>query len=558
MESPTDNAEVIRGGEATNKRIVRTILDAKQHYDVMVSSSGPPFVMRSEDIREAMRETSKRGVHIRYLTDITRENLEYCKGIAAMAEVRHIEGIKGRIAINEGEIISSSIVLDKDPVPHLFWSNVRDVVEQHNYIFESFWVQALPADQRFDEIEYGREPEFLRQIHDPKQAISVLHDVASSVKHEGLLILPKGLARSQEQRLRGFLDLLADTAKDNKAELRIIGPSIQKSLMKHSEIAEWLLQNIQAHTIKFREGNESNQLLLVADGCRFVRTELRTGEKSFYSSFENTVGFTAYSNSQPAVASFRSLFEMIWRHLEVNDKLKEVARSREEFVSVAAHELRSPITPILLMADLLKKGKAMDESSLRIVTRSAEKLDRLIRDVLEVSRVDSGTLNLEKELMDLSGIASQLVLDARSELEQDGRGEKIRLVFDTSAADNPQRKILVDADKGRIAEVISNLLSNAIKFTEIGTIAISVGIIDAQAVVSVRDEGKGIDPQIMSRLFTKYATKSHMGTGLGLYVSKNIVESHGGKIWAENNSDGKGATFSFRLPLAGPVATSSA
>jgi signal transduction histidine kinase len=120
-----------------------------------------------------------------------------------------------------------------------------------------------------------------------------------------------------------------------------------------------------------------------------------------------------------------------------------------------------------------------------------------------------------------------------------------------SKEEQNNNSILIQADRGRISQVVLNLLSNALKFTEEGTIVITSEIKDDQnvLVVSVNDTGAGIDFEIMPQLFTKFASKSFAGTGLGLYICKNIIEAHGGKMWAENNSDGKGATFSFSLPI---------
>jgi signal transduction histidine kinase len=115
-------------------------------------------------------------------------------------------------------------------------------------------------------------------------------------------------------------------------------------------------------------------------------------------------------------------------------------------------------------------------------------------------------------------------------------------------------KLEVYADKSRIFEVLSNLIRNSIRFSdqEGATIRVNIGQNEGYAVVEVRDNGRGIDPEIMPRLFTKFATKSYQGIGLGLYISKSIVEAHGGRIWAENNTDGKGAIFTFTLPIQKP------
>jgi signal transduction histidine kinase len=124
---------------------------------------------------------------------------------------------------------------------------------------------------------------------------------------------------------------------------------------------------------------------------------------------------------------------------------------------------------------------------------------------------------------------------------------------------NPCRDILIKADKGRILQVISNLLNNAIEFTAEGTILVSIEkdkISNTNnnnthvIIASVKDSGQGIDQNILPRLFTKFASKSYKGTGLGLFISKGIIEAHGGKIWGENNSDGRGAKFSFSLPTS--------
>jgi len=132
-------------------------------------------------------------------------------------------------------------------------------------------------------------------------------------------------------------------------------------------------------------------------------------------------------------------------------------------------------------------------------------------------------------------------------LSRDFNGENVRLLYD------PQ-DILVEADKGRMTQVFSNLLSNAVKFTKKGTISIATRIDEDnnQIIISVKDTGSGIDPEILPELFSKFTAKSFSGTGLGLYISKSIVEAHGGKIWAENNSssDGKeGAVFTYSIPL---------
>jgi signal transduction histidine kinase len=166
-------------------------------------------------------------------------------------------------------------------------------------------------------------------------------------------------------------------------------------------------------------------------------------------------------------------------------------------------------------------------------------------------------LKLNKELFNLDDVISTVVEEYKNQIEKEGND--IELVYAT-AEDNIV--VLIDADRARITQVIFNLLSNAIKFTKKGTITIKSEKedrhhhhlqkedIQQEVIVSVKDTGEGIDHEILPRLFSKFATKSYHGTGLGLFISKSIVQAHSGRIWAENNTDGKGATFYFSLPLS--------
>jgi signal transduction histidine kinase len=256
------------------------------------------------------------------------------------------------------------------------------------------------------------------------------------------------------------------------------------------------------------------------------------------------------------------------------DRLKNQEKMQKEFINVAAHELRTPIQPILGLSEILRsrlsKGQEWQgRDLLDIIIRNAKRLQRLAEDILDVTRIESQSLKLKKELFDLNQIASQSVEDHKNQITSSYRDstdndKRISLVF---VPDNEE--ILIEADKSRISQVISNLLSNAIKFTklektedakittrdnDVKTILVTVAKdnLEKEAIVGIRDAGIGIDPEIIPRLFSKFASKSFEGTGLGLFISKSIIEAHGGKIWAENNeSNGycDGATFRFTLAL---------
>jgi signal transduction histidine kinase len=254
-----------------------------------------------------------------------------------------------------------------------------------------------------------------------------------------------------------------------------------------------------------------------------------------------------------------------------NEQLNMRERAQQEFVNVAAHELRTPIQPIISLSGVLlhKIKDGENHELIDVIFRSAKRLQRLSHDILDVTQIESGLLRLNKEPFDLKQVISNTVDDYRNQIKNSRRNIRLVYVLDKKetkeggdvGAQQEQlyrqlqivdnNNILIEADKGRIIQVVDNLISNAIKFTEEGTISISVERKDGQVViVNVKDNGQGIDSSILPKLFTKFASKSQTGgTGLGLFISKNIIEAHGGKIWAENNADSRGATFSFSLPV---------
>jgi signal transduction histidine kinase len=233
-----------------------------------------------------------------------------------------------------------------------------------------------------------------------------------------------------------------------------------------------------------------------------------------------------------------------------NEQLKVHDKMQEEFINIAAHELRTPIMPILGEAEYIehqfnnkRKTVQIEKEQLSLIIRNAKRLDRLASDILDVSKIESQSLKLNKERFNLKEVLSAAVQDLRDHIAKNiGNNPSLQVLY---KADD----IIVSADKERISQVISNLLSNAIKFTEEGYISISTERKGKDVIITVKDTGVGIDSEILPRLFSKFTTKSEKGTGLGLYISKNIVERHGGKIWAANNADGKGATFIFSIPI---------
>jgi len=225
---------------------------------------------------------------------------------------------------------------------------------------------------------------------------------------------------------------------------------------------------------------------------------------------------------------------------EANEQLEAHEKMQREFINIAAHELRTPTQAILGYAELFSMSPEHKEEAIKAMTRNAHRLERLTNDILDVARIEGNLLRLGQEKFSIEEVISSAVEDSKRLVAN----RNVKFVHEKGVSG-----LIVDADKGRVTQVITNLINNAVKFTNNGTISVRADQNGDEVLISVRDTGTGIDPEIMPRLFSKFASRSQSGTGLGLFISKSIVEAHGGRIWGYNNKNGQGATFSFSLPL---------
>jgi signal transduction histidine kinase len=234
--------------------------------------------------------------------------------------------------------------------------------------------------------------------------------------------------------------------------------------------------------------------------------------------------------------------------LQTIEKLKAQNSKLQLFINIAAHEIRTPIMPIVGYSEILQE-EIGERKEIKGIIYNAKRLDQLAGNILEGAKIENQTLQLSKEQFNLKDILTDII-DDYNNLQAVKGSKDVRLLYEP-------KDILLVADKVRVGRVISNLLHNAIKFTERGEITICVTELNnnnnngsGETQFSIKDTGTGLSPTILPKLFSKFVSTDSGGTGLGLFVSRNIVEAHGGRIWAENNADGKGATFSFVIPKA--------
>jgi signal transduction histidine kinase len=256
----------------------------------------------------------------------------------------------------------------------------------------------------------------------------------------------------------------------------------------------------------------------------------------------------SFNNMVNYIKNIKKQEELIKELEKANEELKYKDHLKNEFINIAAHELRTPIQPILVFTELLQQKGIInnierEKEFLKIIFRNSKRLKELSDDILDIAKIESGSLSLNKEKFNLK----DLIIDILKEYEQIIQYKKnLKLLYESSEI-NP---LTIEADRIRLCQVIHNLLKNAIQFTKEGSITVVVQRKENEILVCIKDTGTGIHHEVLPKLFTKFATKTMTGgTGLGLFISKSIIEMHGGRIWATNNKEGVGSTITFTLPI---------
>ncbi len=486
------------------------------------------------------------------------------------AEIRHLDGVKGNFEVSDIKEYVAATTLQsankQQPMPQLIYSNVKEVVEQQQYVFDTLWSRAIPSEQKIREIEYGIIPEITEVIQSPEEAERREWDLLRKARKEVRIIYSTANAFYIQER-SGTIQFLNQLAEEGDVSIKLLTPTddhIRESIqnLKHHNNNHHLQQHnkiIEFRSIASTLGIKIKSL--VVDRKYSLILELKDDSKEDITT-SAAIGWSTYSNSQTTVLSYLSIFETLWRQTEIYEQLEQSDRIKSEFIDIAAHELRTPIQPIIGFAELLEEQEELEYDKKREATaailRNAKRLQRLAEAILDVTRIESNTLEIDKERLNLNDLIvnalDDIVINNKEEekLKGDGYNNRRKILYKATK----EEEIIIEADRIRLSQVISNLLDNAIKFTkEEGTISVVVekkkdnNNNKEVVIVSIKDTGFGIDSNIVPRLFEKFVSKSSKGTGLGLFISKSIIETHGGKIWAENNSDGKGATFAFSLPI---------
>jgi len=534
----------------------KQVLETSVDYMACLRSSGLRLVHNNYfETFERIMDKCKAGNHdgIRVVTSIDKNNLEIVGSFLKIGvQVRHVKNMPPiDFSVSDKDIVTTILKSDYGELnQNLLVSNEAAYLGYFVSVFEELWKGGIEAESRIAAIEDGVDSEGIEIMQNPSEILALRRNLLQSAQEEILMVFPAMEyihPVTEEAKILSLTKLLKEAA-ERGVKIRIVtskGGPVQEAFQT---LVLELQQNRRISLVEMRyvESHLLAKVSVVVVDMKFsLALELKDYTK--HSSSMGIMGLATYSNSKATVTSYASMFETLWKQTEMYEQLKIHDRMQKEFINIAAHELRNPIQPLVLSSESLK-GSMPDEERVSIVIRNAKKLQMLANEILDVTKIESKTLKLNKENIDLREIILYGIKDLKN--YQTITEGKLNLVYEPSKED-----IFVEADRDRVGQVISNLLNNAIKFTEEGTIFITArkSADSHEVVVSVKDNGCGIDHEILPRLFSKFVTRSEKGgTGLGLYICKSIIEAHGGKIWAENNKSEEGATFCFCLPCAPP------
>jgi two-component system, OmpR family, sensor histidine kinase VicK len=314
-----EKTETIYGAENTVSVSLECFARVKERHDSCGDHTLPSVIVTTEPIKNAYRELLRRGIKSRFITEITERNIEYCKELRKIVyELRHLDDVKGNFAVGESDYIATAIQEEARPIARLIHSNARGMIEQQQYFFQTLWGKAIPARQRFKEIEQGAKREFVETIRDPHEIQKLGFDLIKKAEEEILLLFSSAIALSRQEKA-GALELLKEAASERGVKIRILVPADDKrvTIITNEKIRELKELGIDFQKIE-KEGKlhrlQRALTMLIADQsvCLTVELEEDTKETS-----EEATGMGTYSNSESTVFAYTSIFEDLSMRTEI-------------------------------------------------------------------------------------------------------------------------------------------------------------------------------------------------------------------------------------------------
>jgi two-component system, OmpR family, sensor histidine kinase VicK len=521
---------------------------------------------------------------IRILAEINRDNFEIIRKLLELGiEIKHSKDVlsinyivtKSDLAVaikRTGEDVSSDSIL---------YSNDPSYLDHFSKVFSELWKNGKDPERIIKSLEDETELSFIETIEDAEESIKLIRTLMASAETEILAILPSfnSFLRQVDAGTLGFLKTVALTKPGLNIRILIVD-EIDDEMRKQIKTLFNQFNNQPSEPIdtndvqlEYQFEDVENFRLKLLDNRLFTETGFLIVDrrKSLLIESQNipsrnmlqAIGLSSYSNSIRISKSYASIFDTLWNQAELYDKLKVQDTLQKEFINIAAHELRNPVQLLLGFSDILMNSRGNIESCDKFIVtinQSTRRLAKLIDKVLDVTQLENELLILNKETFNLEHLLIDIVKEYNNNIHLINK-KQLEIEYVSEKTGNVNKPTYnkgefgtVYADRTRIIQVIMNILENAVEFTKVGKIQIKLyqKPDSNELFLSITDSGCGIDPEVLPKLFSKFVSKSRKGTGLGLYISRKVIEAHKGKIWAENcydvNNKIIGSKFTFTLP----------
>jgi signal transduction histidine kinase len=516
------------------------------------------FFELHNEILDKYRNGNHKG--IRWITSINNDkDTELVKTFLDEGiMVRHVKDLSSAyFALSNKMLLFTIEKIEGQMVTNIIKSIDASYINHFYSVFENLWKKGVDVKDRIKDIEEGNYTN-VEIIPNQAESGKLFIELFKHTKNEILMVLSSAAAFLRIENENGFKGI--DELASNEIKVKILIP-LKIELQDKINLFKKKYPNIEFRYLQ--NTLESLIGITIIDKEKVLIIEIKDDTKKKY---RDSIGLTIFIEGKSTAQSYASIFESLWKQTEIYDeimqayeKIQRHDKMQKEFIDIAAHELRTPLQPIIGITTILKDEiqSKRHKELLDVIFRNTERLKKLSEEVLDVTKIESDSFNLNKENFKIK----EKILQILDNYKDNSETKNIKFECNFSIDDdNDDDDFIIYADKTRISQVISNLICNSLKFIskgkgEEGIISLSIkkrkndgDVNNGMVIISIKDNGKGIDLEILPRLFTKFASKSFQGTGLGLYISKNIIRAHGGTIWAENNKDGKGATFTFSLP----------
>ena len=443
-----EKTEVIYDMEIAISCGVNFLHKAKERMDILADQNGPSVIINNDIYKINYIKARNRGVKIRFITEITKNNIHFCKELRKIVgELRHLNDLKGSISVSEIEFIGTTTWREKQLLTPVIYSNSKEVLEQQQYIFDILWKKSIDFGKVITELETGIMPEVIETSSNPADIQNKVFSLLDSANNEILVLFATSNAFHRQDHA-GSLEKLQEIVNEKPwISIKILSP---KDVTIEKKIEDL---NVNNFNIRFIEPISKVSILIV-DRNQFLIAELKEDKNQILT--EDTLGFVTYSNSKPTVLTYASIFDALWKQTDMYKQLQKHDEIQKQFINTAAHELRTPIQPILGMVDVIKSN-LKDERYIEwldVISRNARRLKKLAEDILDLTIIESNSLISIKEHFKINDTIIEVIDNYKKNKE--GKIVNFDFKFDND--------FNVFADRNNISRVISNLINNSVKF----------------------------------------------------------------------------------------------